>query len=121
MFISDALFYTGTLAKLLNDPCAKGTDEHLHHLQSAQDIVVRAIRAAWDYWTLPRDGRARDLNSFVKPEDLIKLVEIFVSDTPSEKLREDRARDVSTVRVDLYVHGASSDRCRDVRYRFGSE
>jgi len=118
VFLSDGLFYTGALAKIRqNHPCNKSAENHKLHLETAQNIVVRALRFAWRYW----QGKQRqiDLTKPVKIETLAQLLTQFVADDGWSALGVTNiSKDVSAVKIDQYLHGDDSPRCRDVRYKF---
>ena len=120
VFISDGLYYTGTLAELISDhPCAQSAANHEEHLHVAQNVTIRAIRCAWKYWQ--EKQRTLDLTRSITIGDLAILIQLFVNETEWMKLRErDLAQQVSAVRVSQYLHGAHSANCRDVRYKFDS-
>lgn len=54
VFLSDGLFFSGSLAKFLSKhPCCDGTTAHESHkacLANAQRLVVHSVRAAWELW-----------------------------------------------------------------------
>ena len=54
VFLSDGLFFSGSLAKFLRKhPCSDGATAHESHkacLANAQRLVVHSIRAAWELW-----------------------------------------------------------------------
>lgn len=120
VFLSDGLFYRGTLAELLNDhPCAKAAENHEAHLVTAQNVVIRAIRCAWKYWQ--EKHKHLDLSRHISFEHLAVLLKLFVNETDWLNLRErNLAQEVSAVRVSQYLHGDRSPNCRDVRYKFDS-
>jgi HD superfamily phosphohydrolase len=120
VFLSDGLFYTGTLSKLLPDhPCARSDQNHGKHLQAAQDLVVRALRLAWQYWQIKE--KKVDLGRQASLADLAELLELFVSDGSWFRVSEHRfSKKVSAVKVGQYLHGDQSYNCRDVRYKFDS-
>jgi hypothetical protein len=119
VFLSDGLFYSGAVAKLLGDPCALdgGEASHVQHLLEAQNLALQGIRVAWEYWQ-SRD-KDLDLESSMSQDefgDLIRLlaVQIRISARTSQKVREQ----ISAVKVDQYVHGIFSEKCRDIRYKY---
>lgn len=121
VFLSDGLFYTGVLAKArYKHPCALDADHHQVHLKIAQRIVVRALRAAWQYWTLRK--KKFDLEKVAGDEELEQVVGLFSSGRIAFDLGEhDIPELVSAVKVDQYVHGDDVSNCRDVRYKFDKE
>jgi hypothetical protein len=121
VFISDGLFYTGLLAKLLpGHPCAKDSLNHKADLEIAQRLTVRAIRCAWDYWSTQRDKLWSHLEEEMSDTQLSTLLGIFVKD--GERLMEfypEVPQEVSVVAIDQYLHGAQpNDKCRDIRYKY---
>ena len=120
VFLSDGLFYRGTLAKLLSDhPCAQSAENHEMHLRVAQKVVIRAIRCAWKYWQ--EKHKHLDLTKVITFDKLTVLIKLFVNETDWLNLRDrDLAQEVSAVRVSQYLHGDRSPNCRDVRYKFDS-
>jgi HD superfamily phosphohydrolase len=61
VFISDSLFYTGVLAKILPQHPCQNAKNHEEHLQTAKGLIVRAINCAWDYWNSKK--RSIDVNN----------------------------------------------------------
>jgi hypothetical protein len=112
VFLSDGLFYTGALAKVLPaHPCAVDPRNHKKHLDAAERICVRSLRFVWRYW---RDKQSSiKLDEPVPIEELSEMLPMFVSEgnwtIPAG---------ISAVRTDQYLHGDRSDICRDVRYKF---
>jgi hypothetical protein len=121
VFLSDGLFYTGVLAKALtNHPCASNPKEHGPHLETAQRIVVRAIRAAWQYWRSKRANINLEIESDeVQTRDLFDL---FIFDKKAFDLGgSDIPSLVSAVSVAQYLHSDDLSNCRDVRYKFDAK
>jgi HD superfamily phosphohydrolase len=118
VFLSDGLFFTGVLAKALNrHPCADNEDEHKSHLEAAQRIAVRALRTAWEYWSLKK--KDIDLNKISDRAEIKRILSLFVSGRDAFELGcRGIPGEVSAVRVDQYLHGRKNTYCRDVRYRF---
>jgi hypothetical protein len=118
VFLSDGLFYSGALAHVIPDhPCANDLKNHKEHLLMAQNVVVRAVRSAWEYWQV--GNKSVDLSSDSTPEDLADLLEVFSSTLALFRLgHRDIPGAVSAVRVDQYLHADGSASCRDVRYKF---
>src|SRR4029077_8080726 len=118
VFLSDGLFYTGTLSKLLPDhPCARSDQNHERHLQVAQDLVVRALRCAWQYWQIKE--KKIELGQQSSLDDLATLLGLFVSDGHWFRVSDHLfSKEVSAVKVGQYLHGDQSYNCRDVRYKF---
>jgi hypothetical protein len=120
VFLSDGLFYTGTLSKLLPDhACARSAQNHENHLKVAQDLVVRALRFAWQYWQVKE--KKIDLSRPASIDDLATFLNLFVSDGSWFRVSDHRfSKEVSAVKVGQYLHGDQSYNCRDVRYKFDS-
>ena len=119
VFISDSLFYTGVLAKILPGHPCQDEAHHQKHLQIAKSIVARAINSAWEYWTI-KECKV-DLNKQPSSKDVEVLIQLFqhrrvvdTIDTNYERMLDD----VSGVQVSQYLHGDDSPKCRDVRYKF---
>ena len=121
-FISDGLYYSGGLARLLPDhPCRRDTNEHVKHLAQAQDELLRAIRVAWKWWTT-RDS-APELSEPISNSDLKSLLERFLAHSQSrsvEAFDEEASRQRKLCGLDLqqYIHDEPGVGCKDVRYRF---
>jgi hypothetical protein len=118
VFLSDGLFYTGALAKLIpNHQCAMQPMKHEEHLSLAQNVVVRAVRCAWQYWQARK--KSVDLTKESTPEELAEVLKVFSSTLVLFRLGDqDIPSAVSAVRVDQYLHADKSPSCRDVRYKF---
>jgi hypothetical protein len=118
VFLSDGLFYTGSLARLVpGHLCAKNPQEHSNHLLGAQGVVVRALRSSWQYW----QGRKKliDLEKPSSEKELHHLIEVFLATAPLFRLGDkDIPSLVSAVKVDQYLHANGGAACRDVRYKF---
>jgi len=125
VFISDGLFYGGSVAKLISDPddyaagCAEGGARHLTHLESARDLAASAIKEAWEYWNTYKGtfhGQSAAAEQFLlgRPDDhmMNQLIGRVLMPTPTDGASE--------VRLEQYQHGEgeSHSRCRDIRYRF---
>jgi hypothetical protein len=136
VFLSDGLFYSGSIAKLIRDDsdyargCADGTrDAHSNHLKLAVTIASRAITAAWKHWVSEKGAfsRARAEGTQIDPT---KAVEKLLGNDPSDRMMEDLVHSlltsqdscegISEVSVEQYQHseGSTYFQCRDVRYRF---
>ena len=118
VFLSDGLFYTGVFARLLAEhPCERSPQHHATHLVMAQNVVVRALRCSWQYWQARH--KSLDLSQECPKRDLAMLLQLLVGDSGWFKLgAQDLPAAVSAVRVDQYLHGDASPKCRDVRYKF---
>jgi len=122
VFISDGLFYTGLLAKLMdNHQCAMNPANHEKHLEVAQDIVVRAIRSAWRYWRASKKGAIINILERAPVGELAGLLKTLVGEGEVFRRGEKTiTKEVSAVSVRQYLHGKDDKllRCRDVRYKF---
>ena len=123
VFISDGLYYSGGLARLLNKhPCREEEQtEHVKHLAQAQDELLRAVRVAWK-WCRPQ-GRVERLGTRISDEELAQLLRRFLAHAKSreiEHLEEEAARQRNLCGVNLqeYIHNEPGIGCKDVRYRF---
>jgi HD superfamily phosphohydrolase len=120
VFLSDGLFYTGLLSKLLPEhKCNIVAEAHIHHLELAQAIVVRALRTAWEYWERQKTHASFTLGSTSPVNELKQLLRIFNAE--GYKFREYYSKlpaEVSAVAVDQYLHGEDHEKCRDIRYKF---
>lgn len=117
VFLSDGLFYTGTLAKLQSDHACANRENHATHLRDAQNIAIRALQTAWEHWV--RNVKPSDAHALSKEMDddtLSRLLKRFLSNEDFEK-GERHASEISSVDVDLYLHDTDRE-CRDVRYKF---
>jgi len=121
VFLSDGLFYTGTLAKLIKGhPCCSNPSKHEEHLQVAQGIIVRALRSAWRYWQASK--KAINLADVSSLEELARILRVFLNEGELFRLGDNTStREVSAVNVSQYVHGEDMRKCRDVRYKFDLE
>lgn len=119
VFLSDGLFYTGTLAKLeKGHPCSKDLKNHGAHLQEAQTIAIRALQTAWEHWV--RNVKQTDASLLQNDMDdatLASLLNRFLSNEAFD--RGCVPKEVSAVDVDHYLHDTQEE-CRDVRYKFAS-
>ena len=112
VFLSDGLFYTGALAKILpNHPCNIDAHNHKKHLDAAERVVVHALRFAWRYWQ--EEVKSIDLTTVARTADLRKMLPMFVSEAQWKI-----PTGVSAVKTNQYLHGDDSSTCRDVRYKF---
>ena len=113
VFLSDGLFYTGGLAKLLpGHPCNSDPAAHKDHLQEAEACIIRAIHVAWNWWKTEGFVVGAYLGNDISDEHLRRLLTIFAAQ-PSQGRTSG-----SAVNLDLYLHTHTNDHCRDVRYRF---
>jgi len=121
VFLSDGLFYTGVLAQALNrHPCAADPLHHKSHLEAAQRIAVRALRAAWAYWLLKK--KEINLEKVADAATLKELLGLFTSGRIAFDLGcRDISGLVSAVKVDQYLHGHDVSNCRDIRYKFDKD
>jgi hypothetical protein len=137
VFISDGLFYTGTLARLLSNlECAKQAGAHRKCLLFAAWVAAQAIRFAYDEAVgmrqhAPEDSSEYWLNGLPGEGDSADLVKRFSYRLQAEPVTSDRRgldwlgnwlRNISAVQVDQYLHQDSPDsrlrKCRDIRSRY---
>jgi hypothetical protein len=137
VFISDSLYYTGTLAKLKR--CASGlkqteadVSEHLSRLDRAQALLMAAFDAIWNNWSgfceskTATAERTLQLQNRTGTHGFRLLVERWVA----EYRDSPRTPVLSTVDKNHYVHGdplldipgtaprsAPGHNCRDIRYQ----
>jgi HD superfamily phosphohydrolase len=135
IFLSDGLFYTGPAALLLDGACTDETNagsRHSQHLKEAQILVIRALRAAWQYW-VSQVARLRESTEGSK--EIANLLHKSPSEQCLKEMlidlqRQDKTDDfnriwrtVVTGSVDAYIHarddgGQITDGCRDIRYKY---
>lgn len=121
VFMSDGLFYTGTLAKLIKDnQCGSGDEQHQGCLESAQRILLVCFRAAYDYFdNREASGNRPDLESEMNAKEFQEMLLLFLAERQRlDILSSDLLEKVSAVDVQLYLHSDDTTRCRDVRYKF---
>ncbi|PYS24575.1 MAG: hypothetical protein DMF72_04995 [Acidobacteria bacterium] len=119
VFLSDGLFYTGPLSKLLSEhPCNIVPDEHLNCLRSAQNIVIRGLRTVWEDWEANR-RTGLDLSKPASPDHFRQLLTVFRSERVKyEAYNSTLLDEVSEVAVGEYLHGEDLEKCRDIRYKY---
>ncbi|MFL5245999.1 MAG: hypothetical protein ACJ8FY_28345 [Gemmataceae bacterium] len=137
VFISDSLYYTGTLGKLKQ--CASGlkktgddVSQHLSRLDMAQAMLMAAFDSIWSNWSgiceshTATAERAGCLQTVMDLDGFRRLVERWVA-----AYRDGPRRPVlSTVDKSHYVHGdplldsagappqsSPGHNCRDIRYQ----
>ena len=124
VFLSDGLFYTGVLAKLLqNHECSVRAENHKKHLEMAQNIALRALRCAWKDWEgIRRDPKVQIETVLAEGMNIQSFGRLLLLFSNGEyEFREYDRRvlaDVSAVEVGQYLHGDSLENCRDIRYKF---
>jgi hypothetical protein len=113
VFISDGLFYHGTLAKLLpTHPCFEDTSKHGRCLETAKNLLASAFISAYRF----ADRRGGSLDDEMKPEVFLELLATFRGER--QVWPEGRIKEVSIVDAEHYLHGDDLTGCRDVRYKF---
>ena len=121
-FISDGLYYSGGLARLLREhPCRKDKSAHVQHLAQAQNELLRAIRVAWRWCAT--QGSAADLSNPISDDDLGELLKRLLAYSKLrdvEEFQEEASHQRQLCGVDLhqYIHDEPGVGCKDVRYRF---
>lgn len=122
VFISDGLFYTGTLAKLnKNNQCGRASDRHLRCLESAaQRLLLPCFRVAYKYREAKEDQNTSvNLETEMTPKDFQEILRLFLSEIQQvDSLYPELHKKVSAVDLKLYLHGDDTSSCRDVRYKF---
>lgn len=113
VFISDGLYYTGGLARVLPDhSCRRDREAHKQHLMQAEACIVRAIQVAWYWWATQSHRTNGDLNGEISDSDLRRILKIYTAHVPYAR------KGVSGVDLGQYLHLESDEHCRDIRYRF---
>jgi HD superfamily phosphohydrolase len=136
VFLSDGLFYTGPAALLLKDACSDDIEagsQHEQHLKAAQVLVIRALRAAWAYWSNQRsEWELKDkkkvselLHQSSTTQTLKKMLGDFLKQDETDHFESIRQK-VLTGRVQTYLHtrnpdGHITDGCRDIRYKYDAK
>ena len=134
VFVSDGLFYAGTIAKLRpNHPCnrtASSMKEHPHLLclEEAVRLLAAALCTAWRYWVEGfddnsfRDPSKSPIHKPMTADKLGELLQKYAQDCPRYAVKPG----LSAVSLEQLFHGdpdagsANRERCRDVRYKFDS-
>src|SRR5205814_3281974 len=121
VFLSDGLFCTGVHAKLQKLDCAKAPDTnptthpHKRHLEAAQRVLITSFQCAFDWFQEYRDSI--DLGHRLSPDNFRGLLAAFAKRHRSN--RNDRPffhEGISAVKVEQFIHGDDTRRCRDSRY-----
>lgn len=123
VFLSDGLFFTGSLSKLLTGhKCGVFHEEHIKCLEASQDIVVRGLRTAWEFWEASRrKPTPLNLSTQISVEEFQQLLEVFRTEALTFKLyQSDLPKKVSEVALKNYLHGGDLAKCRDIRYKYDS-
>jgi HD superfamily phosphohydrolase len=132
VFISDGIYYTGILNKLLPRSAQQQNNAkalHIEKLKKCEALVVAALEAICDDWSSSCDNkcdansRRRRLIGIMPDEAFTALVDLWV---PKYRIiwTNNSARGLSEVEIEQYVHDFSldgscfEDKCRDVRYKF---
>jgi hypothetical protein len=127
VFLSDGLFYSGSLAKVMNTKCADSREAHIEHLKYAQIIAIRALRCAWGYWRSyqKKEKKPIDLNIPMSLEQLRTVLNRFNTDVSREEADffSELRNNVAAGDVAQYSHaegatGHMDGQCRDVRYKY---
>ena len=121
VFISDGLYYTGTMAKLIPDyRCGKTIDAHLKCLEFAQRFLITGFKTAYEYWVAKKETiEPRALDSQLKSPDFQSLLRTFLAMIKKEaELHAGIQGEVSGIDLEWYLHGDDTDNCKDVRYKF---
>jgi predicted transcriptional regulator len=132
VFISDGLFYTGTLARLLpNLECANQAGAHRKCLLFAAWAAAQAVKFAYAEAMQKREAvrttsRGYWLTEGATAQEWKDLVKRFSKRLESEYRGDGNVANwlsnISAVQVDQYLHEDSPDsrlqKCRDIRSRF---
>lgn len=137
VFLSDSLFYTGILEKLIDpdvDPASSRCRQKTL-LENATAFFVAAFKVVFDNWSetcelrKSRDQRQQFLLSQMENQRFASLVERWIASyrdrtrTTPEGGKADPSFGLSTVNLDRYVHewdahkGRPAENCRDIRYK----
>jgi hypothetical protein len=123
VFLSDGLFCTGVYAKLREHECSvdpgmdPSTHPHRKHLEAAQRILITSFQCAFEWFN--ERTITSDLGIRITPDDFKSLLLAFTE--RHQKNLQDRPlfnEGVSAVKVEQFIHGDQTDRCRDSRYKF---
>ncbi len=133
VFISDGLFYTGTVNRL-KEYLAGGTissseiqvNQHRSRLKRAQRLIIAALETVWKNWTDVREVEPvkNQKNLLEKRMDVVdfkKLVGIWAAFSAGTYQKgADPVSKLSTVDVNHYIHGdplaeSAGSNCRDIR------
>ncbi|MCI0539619.1 MAG: hypothetical protein L0Z50_30785 [Verrucomicrobiales bacterium] len=126
VFLSDGLFCTGVHAKLRKQECSSdpganpSAHPHKRHLEAAQRILVTSFQCVFDWFKEHRNGL--DLGTPMPPEKFMILLTGFAD--RHRKNRQDQPHfheGISAVKVEQFIHGDDTRRCRDSRYKFDVE
>lgn len=110
VFISDGLYYSGGLARLLPDhPCIGNGQKHCEHLRQAQEEIGRAMRVAWQW---ANEDPGIDLDHEMPDDGFRRLLGFYMT--------YPRRREIDGGGVDLaqYTHAEPTGNCADIRYRY---
>lgn len=135
VFMSDGLYYSGTLNKLLEEIGVSIAETHSQRLQNAQALVTVALEAICSDWSgyddsLPTSAdKQTHLEQQMDEISFKLLIRKWLADFSNETSGKhlNRAQGLSTVSVSDYVHrytlnrkvdDADSRKCRDTRYKF---
>lgn len=126
VFLSDGLFCTGVHAKLQNHECSSepasnpSLHPHKRHLESAQRILITSFQCAFDWFK----NHQVEINLGVPmiSADYVRLLVGYAH--RHVKNLEDQPHfheGISAVKVEQFIHGDDTHRCRDSRYKFDAE
>lgn len=135
VFVSDGLYYSGILTKVLEKIGVSRPESHSQRLENGQALLAVAIEVVCNRWNSISDSLrtvAEKQARLERPMDVATfkgLIQKWVTDFQTEDAtsRIGRARRLSTVDISNYVHrftlnrpisDADSRRCRDTRYKF---
>lgn len=121
VFISDGLYYSGTLAKLIpNHRCGTKVEAHLECLSFSQRILIASFKTAYEYWKEKSNVIApRTLDSALHATEFQQLLRILLAKTREDmELYPGIQDEVSGIDLEWYLHGDDLEKCKDVRYKF---
>lgn len=141
VFISDGLFYTGTVTRLM-EHAAGGilsseeiVNRHITRLKTAQGLIIAALDCLWEDWPQlwDRFNPEKDRKNTQRLEEILAaemdidnfkdFIGLWVALYRKKYQRVDEpAIELSTVDINHYVHGdplmgVVGSNCRDIRYK----
>jgi HD superfamily phosphohydrolase len=132
VFISDGIYYTGILNKLMRiSPKEQGQTvaTHAAKLKNCEALAIAALEAICEHWSNYCDDesktemRGKLLNGQMPGNDFESLVESWIPKYKNIR-PSNPTRGLSEVDIEQYVHEWNQsgctveDKCRDIRYKF---
>lgn len=133
VFISDGLFYSGVINKLLGlSKSTRAWHWHKERLKDCQVLLMRALDKLGDDWAyFCRDKKGQDatkkerLNGRMEASHFHEIVEGWIkSFSTTEEATQDELCEFCGIDIDHYVHAWDASRkevhsnCRDIPYKF---